>query len=127
MAERVRAGELMQPAEPVRGGDTLEEAADAMRRQDMDVLPVVEDRGLVGLLLHRDMTVDVTDSRTGSSGGWVREAMAGSPLVCSEEEDVADVAARMRRRGSPYAVVVDSLRRPRGVLYLEQIRVAAAA
>jgi CBS domain-containing protein len=77
---------------------TLQKAAQKMKEPDIGVLPVSENKRLVGMLTDRDITVrsvsDGHDPRTDK----VRDAMTPEVIFCFEDQDIAEAARLMKQK-----------------------------
>lgn len=107
--------------------DTAQSAARLMRQAEVGALPVeVPGVGaIVGIVTDRDIVVSVL-ARGLSTSTSVAEFMTVSPEVCSEEDEPAEVAARMRDLGVRRLVVVDEERRVVGIVSLADLHEAPA-
>ena len=112
-----RVGEVMAGGvETARPGDTLQAAAEVMRRRGIGLLPVVDDGHLIGAVTARDITV-----RSAAAGGdpsrvMVHAVMSRDPVTCSADDDAAAVADRLRARRVRRVIVLDEGGRVVGVV-----------
>ncbi|ATB30987.1 CBS domain-containing protein [Melittangium boletus] len=100
---------------------TLMAAAEMMRLLNVDVLPVVEEERVVGILSDRAIVVRGLalghDPRTVP----ICQVMSLDVETCSPEEDEEDVARRMRQLQVHRLLVVDDQRRLLGTLHLDDL------
>lgn len=90
----------------VDADETVQQAADRMRRHDVGLLAVVTDGRLAGVVTDRDIaTRVVAHGRPASTR--VREVMTPEAVTCFADEDVVDVAALMSAQSIRRVVVVD--------------------
>ena len=82
----------------VTPGATIREAAQLMQREDIGIVPVVDEQGskrLVGVVTDRDIAIRIVAEGRGSDTR-VSEIMSTSDLAtCSADDDVAEVMEAM--------------------------------
>ena len=82
----------------VTPGATIREAAQLMQREDVGIVPVVDEQGskrLVGVVTDRDIAIRIVAEGRGSDTR-VSEIMSTSDLAtCSADDDVAEVMEAM--------------------------------
>lgn len=81
----------------VRPDATLVEAAQQMRVSGVGGIPVLDHEGeCAGILTERDIVIRVLAEEREPRAVLVRDIATMEPVICSPEEDIAEVAARMR-------------------------------
>jgi len=100
---------------------TAREAADKMREMDTDVLPVAEERKLVGM-----MTGKFADRELGGRGHdpsetRVGEQMSREIVYCFEDQDRSEAERIMKEKNLRYLPVVDKELRIIGIIKREDI------
>jgi CBS domain-containing protein len=81
----------------VRPDTTLVEAAQRMRISGVGGIPVLDRGGeCAGILTERDIVIRVLAEEREPLAAFVRDVATMHPVTCSPEEDVAEVAERMR-------------------------------
>lgn len=81
----------------VRPDTTLVEAAQQMRISGVGGVPVLDrDGGCAGILTERDIVVRVIAEEREPLAAFVRDVATMHPVTCSPEEDIGEVAERMR-------------------------------
>ena len=104
-------GELMTPSPTCCGPQhTIIEVAEIMRREDVGLVPVVEDRTnkLIGVITDRDIVMDVVAAGRDPRGTAVSEVMTGEPYSCQEQDSVETVMQQMAARQVRRVPIVDS-------------------
>lgn len=83
---------------PVRPDTTLIEAAQQMRISGVGGIPVRDHNGeeCAGILTERDIVVRVLAEGREPLAAFVRDVATMHPVTCSPEEDIVEVAERMR-------------------------------
>jgi CBS domain-containing protein len=116
MAQLVR--EFMTPDPVAMPGDTpVQQAAIAMRDQDIGNVFVVEDERLSGVVTDRDIVVRGLAERADLSDLLLRDLCSEHLVVATPDEDADTAIARMRDSAVRRLPVVDA-GRPVGVLTL---------
>jgi len=72
------------------------EAADKMRQLDVGVLPVVDDKHLIGIVTDRDLTIRSTATEGDPTEDTVRSVMTPSPVCCWEDAELGEVSRLMK-------------------------------
>ncbi len=97
MAKSVR--EVMTPAvRTVRPSQTLAEAAEVMKGEDIGSVPVVEEDRLVGMLTDRDIVIRAVAERRDPQAVKVDEVASRQPVTVEPEQDLDEALALMARR-----------------------------
>jgi CBS domain-containing protein len=78
--------------------DTIQEAAQKMRDDNVGALPVFDSNYLVGMLTDRDITIRSTASGKDPSKTSVYEVMTTEVYSCSEEFTIEEAAALMEKK-----------------------------
>lgn len=95
----VTVGECMSTGvSPVSPDTTLTEAAQQMRISGVGGIPVRDqgDEECAGILTERDIVVRVLAEEREPLAVFVRDVATMHPVTCSQDEDIAEVAERMR-------------------------------
>jgi len=100
---------------------TLMAAAEMMRLLNVDVLPVVEEERVVGILSDRALVVRGLALGHDPRNVPVSQVMSLDVETCSPDEDEEDVARRMRQLQMHRLLVVDDQRRLLGTLHLDDL------
>jgi CBS domain-containing protein len=87
--------------------DTVQRAAELMRRGAVGALPVVHEGELVGVLTDRDIVLRSSARDDLPSGVPVFEVMTREVVECAPDDPVAIAAQRMIHHGVRRVVVVD--------------------
>ncbi|MEM7813347.1 MAG: CBS domain-containing protein [Candidatus Aenigmatarchaeota archaeon] len=100
---------------------TIRQLLDFMARQNADILPVVGESSLVGVVTERDLlklvraqpvagvsAVLVNDFPKHIDGRYVSEIMTRSPMATGLGSDVEDLIKRMAANGVRSVIVVDN-------------------
>src|SRR5580765_3161858 len=87
--------------------DTVQKAGDKMRALNTEMLPVSEDRRLVGIVDEKD-----PDRRAAGFGHdpkvvTVAESMNRKPIYCFEDQDAAEARRIMDAAGLDHLTIVD--------------------
>jgi CBS domain-containing protein len=96
----ITVGECMSTdISAVRPDTTLVEAAQQMRISGVGGIPVLDHDGeCAGILTERDIVVRVLAEEREPLAAFVRDVATMDPVTCSPNEEIADVADRMRER-----------------------------
>lgn len=100
--------DVMRPMEePVRSTESVQAAAERMKREDAGCLMVGERRQLEGMVTDRDVSVRCVAEGKKPSITPVRDIMSVGVVCCREDETVGDVVERMTDLGLMRLPVVD--------------------
>jgi len=99
---------------------TIAEVARTMAQIESGVVPVMEDGKVVGLITDRDIVIRVV-AKGGSVDGPVSEVMSDDVESCSEDDNVADAAAKMGNHQIRRLVVLNDQGKLAGILSLGDI------
>ncbi len=99
----------------------LSEAADRMKALDMDILPVVEDRRIVGTIAGRDIAARTLSARIDLSITPVKNLMMPEAVCCSREDDMEKAVRLMETSRVRRLIVLDSCGRGVGVLSADDL------
>jgi len=89
----------MTPAvRTVRPSQTLAEAAEVMKGEDIGSVPVVEEDRLVGMLTDRDIVIRAVAERRDPQAVKVDEVASRQPVTVEPEQDLDEALALMARR-----------------------------
>lgn len=97
---------------------TLEQAAQAMKKQDVGALPVAENDRLVGMLTDRDIVVKGIAEGLDPAHAPVRQAMSAEVLYCFDDQMVEEVALNMATQKIRRLPVVSREKRLVGIISL---------
>ncbi|MCP3144643.1 CBS domain-containing protein [Pyxidicoccus xibeiensis] len=113
----MRIGELMtKNLETIEAGEAVRTAALRMRTCNIGSLPVMDGGKLVGMLTDRDITVRCTAMGQDPNSTLVREAMTPNVVTCEPDATLDAAEKLMEDQMVRRLVVVDSERRPVGIL-----------
>jgi CBS domain-containing protein len=89
--------ELMTPSPTCcQPGHTVVEVAEIMKREDVGLIPVVDERNkLIGVLTDRDIVMKVVADGRDARGTAVSEVMTTEPASCQEQDLVETVLQQM--------------------------------
>ena len=97
--------ELMTPnPTSCKAEDTIEEAAEMMKRENVGLIPVVGEKGarLIGVVTDRDIVVNVVAAGRDPKQTAVSEVMTPEPIACRAQDPASKIldlmAARQVRR-----------------------------
>ncbi len=77
---------------------TIREAACKMRDLDTGILPVCDEKAIIGLLTDRDIVVRAIAEGKDSADSLVTEAMTGDVVCMYEDDDVEEAAQVMEEK-----------------------------
>lgn len=97
------------------------EAADRMRAWGTTVLPVVEDRRVVGVVVEQALTPASLPSGVDPRLTPVRSVMTWEVACCSQEDGVERAMGIAENRHAPWLVVLDCCGAAVGVLSVEDL------
>lgn len=99
----------------------LGEAARLMRNDDIGILPVADDKGLVGMVTDRDVLIRGVAEDRDPADTEVREVMTDEVLYCYEDQPAEEVAANMGERQIRRLPVVDRDKQLVGIVSLADL------
>jgi CBS domain-containing protein len=99
---------------------TIAEVARTMAQIESGAVPVMEDGKVVGLITDRDIVIRVV-AKGDSVDGPVSEVMSDDVESCSEDDNVADAAAKMGNHQIRRLVVLNDQGKLAGILSLGDI------
>lgn len=103
--------EVMTPSPTCCHPDqTVVEAAELMKREDVGLVPVVPDNSkkLIGVLTDRDIVLEVVAAGHDPRGTAVSEVMTSDPISCQPHDSVEAVMERMAARQVRRIPIVDN-------------------
>jgi CBS domain-containing protein len=109
--------------ELARPEDTLDEAAEKMKRLNVGSLPVCDGERLVGVLTDRDITVRSTAAGYDPKSIRVREVMTPDVVYCFEDQDVQEAAQIMQEKRIRRLVILNHQKRLVGIVSLGDLAV----
>ena len=104
-------GELMTPSPTCcQPQHTIIEVAEIMKREDVGLVPVVEqaDSKLIGVLTDRDIVMKVVAAGRDPRGTAVSEVMTTGPCACQEQDSIEAVMQHMASHQVRRIPIVDS-------------------
>jgi CBS domain-containing protein len=99
----------------------LTEAADRMKALGSDMLPVVENRRIVGVITERSLTSDALPSTVDPQTTPIRSVMTFGAACCREEDDLDTAIEIMEISHAERLIVLDSAGTAVGVLSVEDL------
>ena len=89
---------------------TVVEAAELMQREDVGLVPVVEEAGtrLIGVLTDRDIVMKVVAAGRDPRGTAVSEVMTVDPCACHADDSIETVMKQMAAHQVRRIPIVDS-------------------
>lgn len=99
----------------------LSEAADRMRALDMDTLPVVEDRRIVGTIAEGDIAARICSGGVDSTTTPIKSVMVPGAVCCSQEDDIEKAVGLMEAGHARRLVILDSHGQAVGVLSADDL------
>jgi CBS domain-containing protein len=103
-------GELMTPSPTCcQPAHTVVEVAEIMQREDVGLVPVVEEPShkLIGVLTDRDIVLNVVAVGRDPRGTAVSEVMTSDPASCQEQDSIETVMQQMASRQVRRIPIVD--------------------
>jgi CBS domain-containing protein len=103
-------GELMTPSPTCcQPAHTVVEVAEIMLREDVGLVPVVEEPShkLIGVLTDRDIVLNVVAAGRDPRGTAVSEVMTSDPASCQEQDSIETVMQQMASRQVRRIPIVD--------------------
>ena len=120
--------EVMTPdAQCIRPDETLVDAASLMRQLDVGVLPVCDDRELVGMITDRDIAIRAVADARHPATTMVREVMSPGTIFVYEDQEVEEAIQIMEQHQIRRAPVMSRDERLVGIISLGDIAVDASA
>jgi CBS domain-containing protein len=118
--------DIMTPqAETIAIDDSLQAAAEKMRRLNVGALPVVVDERPVGMLTDRDIVVRGVARGLDPVHSSVREAMTPQLVWCFEDQDTYEAAQLMEQKAVRRLMVFDRDERLVGMLSVDDLAMEA--
>ncbi|NLD99280.1 MAG: CBS domain-containing protein [Fibrobacter sp.] len=105
----------------VAPSDSVKDAAQKMKKDNVGIIPVFENGEPVGLITDRDITVRIIAEGKDPLTTTVSEAMTHQVLFCMENMDVEEAAHIMEYKKVRRLLVKDDERRVVGVLSIGDI------
>jgi CBS domain-containing protein len=103
-------GELMTPSPTCcYPQHTITEVAEIMEREDVGLVPVIEQDGskLIGVLTDRDIVLNVVAAERDPRGTAVSEVMTTGPIACQEQDSIETVMQQMAAHQVRRVPIVD--------------------
>ncbi len=109
-----------------RPNDSLAEAARIMWNKDCGVVPVTDGTGhLTGMVTDRDICMAALAHRKPLEAIQISAAMTGAVRTCREDDDAAEVEARMASERVRRLPVVDAAKRIVGIVSINDLALHA--
>ena len=105
----------------IRTDDSLQQAAEKMKDDDIGDIPVVLDGDVVGMITDRDITVRGVAHGLDPKAAKVVDAMTERVVVCKEEDEVQTAAQLMAQHKIRRLVVENAEGKMTGVVSLGDI------
>ncbi len=99
----------------------LTEAADRMKALGADMLPVVEDHRIVGVITEQSLASDALPSSVDPQTTPIRSVMTFGAACCRQEDDIDKAIEIMETSHAERLIVVDSAGTAVGVLSVEDL------
>jgi CBS domain-containing protein len=109
-------------------GDTVDQAAQLMKDEDVGPVPVVADqktKRLVGIVTDRDLAVKVVADARQIAAVKVEEVMTRNPVTCRAEDDLQKAIAAMEKHQVRRIPIVDDNNRIVGIIAQADIAIRA--
>jgi CBS domain-containing protein len=109
-------------------GDTVDQAAQLMKDEDVGPIPVVADqktRRLVGIVTDRDLAVKVVAEARSIQSVTVEEVMSRDPVSCHAEDDLQRAIDAMEKNQVRRIPVVDDNDRIIGIISQADVAIRA--
>jgi len=107
--------------EIARSDNTVQQAARIMLSQDVGVLPVSDDKQLVGIITDRDIAVRSSADGRDPKNTPVSDVMTRDLEYCHTEDDLEDTRKLMKESKIRRLVVLDNEERLAGILSIGDI------
>lgn len=118
---------MSRPVITCRASDTLNSAAGLMWENDLGALPVVDDDGAIaGMVTDRDVCMATYTSGKSISTICVRDAMSTNAISCMPSDTLGDAELKMAEAQIHRLPIVDSRKRPIGMVSIYDIARATA-
>jgi len=114
---------MTKGAECVRPSNSLQEAAQKMKNQDVGPLPVCDNDRLMGLITDRDIVVRAVAEGCDPRTTTVQNVMTPDVLCCYEDQDVQEAAQLMCEQQVRRLVVLNRDKRLVGIVSLGDLAV----
>ena len=104
-------GELMTPSPTCCNPQhTIVEVAEIMKREDVGLVPVVDDvaQKLIGVITDRDVVMNVVAAGRDPRGTAVSEVMTTDPCACQEKDSIETVMQQMAAHQVRRIPIVDN-------------------
>lgn len=108
--------------------DTVDQAAQLMKDEDVGPIPVVADqktRRLVGIVTDRDLALKVVAQRRNIPSVRVEEVMSSNPVTCHANDDLQKAIDAMERNQVRRIPVVDNNDRLIGIIAQADVAIRA--
>ena len=112
---------MTRTVEMVGPNDSIQQAAKAMARIDVGVLPVAEGDRLVGMITDRDIAVRAVAEGRDPAQTLVKDVMSAQVRYCYDDDAVTDVADNMAEQQLRRLPVVTREKRLVGIISLADI------
>lgn len=118
----MKASEIMTTSVECIAPDTkIIEAAKKMKKMDVGFLPVCENDQLIGTVTDRDIVLRVLAEGRPIRNSMARDIMTHDVFWCYEDDDVEDIARRMREKEVRRMLILNREKRLTGVISIGDI------
>ena len=107
----------------VSSSQSIQEAAQLMRDQDIGMVLVFTGPQIVGILTDRDIAINATARGLNPTRARVSDAMTKNVISCPEDASIEDAIKTMKENQIRRLVVTDRDRRPVGVVSLGDLAI----
>lgn len=114
---QVKSG-MTREIESISPDATIIDAARKMRDRDIGALPVCEGEHVIGMITDRDITVRLTAEKKDPEKTTVREVMTSEIEFAFDDEQVEEIAEKMKAKKIRRMPIVDHEERVVGILSL---------
>lgn len=105
----------------VSHSQTIQEAAQMMRDEDIGMLPVFNGAQVIGVLTDRDIVVSAVARGLNPTRAHVTEAMTKNVIACQADTSINEAAQLMKANQIRRLVVIDRDKRPIGIVSIGDI------
>ena len=111
--------------ETISPASTLEHAAKQMKTHNVGMLPVVDEKQVVGVVTDRDIVLRAVSERLRPEMTRVRDVMTPKAISCYEDQDIREVSLVMEKNLVHRLIVLDRDERLVGIVSLSDLAAKA--